>query len=55
MWLSDIDPRERLGKRVRVRLRTTSVCEALPHDPAEDGQTGTLRRCEPHPEAPSHH
>jgi hypothetical protein len=55
MLLSDIDPRERLGKRVRVRLWTNSACEELPHDPAEDGRTGTLRRCEYRPGEPSHH
>jgi hypothetical protein len=55
MLLSDIDSRERPGKRVRVRLRTDGMCEALPHDPATDGWTGTLRRCESHPDVPSHH
>ena len=55
MLLSQIDSRARLGKRVRVRLRTDGACEALTHDAAEDGLAGTLRRCEPHPGVPSHH
>ena len=63
MLLSNIDPRDRLGKRVRVRLRTDVACEALPHRRGalmhrfarEDGRTGTLRRCESRPAVPSHH
>ena len=61
MLLNEIDPRERLGKRVRVRLRNDGACEELlatrgaAHDPTEDGRTGTLRRCEYYPGEPSHH
>ena len=60
MLLGDIDPRERPGKRVRVRLRTDGACEGLlatrgtAHDPSEDGRTGTLLRCECRPTGPSH-
>ena len=55
MRLSQVDPRERLGRRVRVRLLTDDACAALPHDPVEDGQTGTLRGCKSRPDVPSHH
>jgi hypothetical protein len=60
MLLSEIDPRERPGRRVRVRLRTDAAWVDLPtmrgsaHDPTEDGRTGTLRRCECRPGGPSH-
>jgi hypothetical protein len=60
MLLSDIDPRERPGKHVRVRLRPDGACEDLSttqgsaHDPAEDGLTGTLRRCDCSPDRPAH-
>lgn len=55
MLLSKVDPRERLGKRVRVRLQTGAACESLPHDPTEDGRTGTVRRCERRPHALAHY
>jgi len=55
MLLSEIDPRERLGKRVRLRLQTGGACEPLFHGAEEDGRTGALRRCESRPDAPSHH
>lgn len=60
MLLSEIGPRERPGKRVRVRLRTDGACVDLPttrgsaHDPTEVGRTGTVRRCECRPNGPSH-
>jgi hypothetical protein len=59
--LSEMAPQARLGTRVRVRLQNGGVCEELlaargfAHDPSEDGQTGTLRRCESRPGEPSHH
>jgi hypothetical protein len=53
--LSQVDPQERLGMRVRVRLRADGACEGLSHDSAEDGRIGTLRRCQPHPDGSSHH
>ena len=55
MLLSEINPQEHLGKRVRVRLQTDAACEERAHDAAENGWTGTLRRCEARPDVPSHH
>ncbi len=46
--------RGRVRLRVRVRLHPDRSCPDLPHHPSEQGQLGSIVRCECRPGGPSH-